>query len=454
MLDSQSNMQLRKRNAVRTVVMDVATAAAESTLSGFGLLLISYGSYGIFHAIVSSALFYFVLGVMLVLTFSQAVRKECLRRMPPVAAKYLYSASLLDLAVDTSSLAHAAAHAVAALGVSSLLHREDISRLSRALPAEYAFLARPGLVHLLPPALQNMLLVDGGLAAHGEVGNDGGILVEEEPGEAQEEDDDEDDWYQAQGQGQGQVQERGDEDEDDDDEGFFALPRVPRAMQPAGVARAPLAVRVRPVTAVTTVLGPLGTSSSSSSSAAGPNFALLEQTVRQLGAEYAVRWTAQVQSMALQGMHYVASGGALSAEQLLGAAAAFTAAGTACRVVVSRRAGPTSSALARTLAIAAPVLFGVAATASGMLAVRTFGGSAAALWRAGLEPIRRRLGELWRARGLHGKALSAAIALSTLLMLAAFRMRVQLRQLRWVAAVLVQRLRRGSAQAWRLLMAE
>ena len=439
MHDIQTTMRTEKRSAVRSVVMGVATTAAESTLSGMGLLLISYGSYGIFHAIVSSALFYFVLGLMLVLNFSQAIRRECLRRMPPVAAKYLYSASLLDLAVDASAMVHAAVHAVAALGVSSLLRREDMTRLSRALPPEYAYLARPGLLHLLPLALQSMLAAEQEPAVHG-----GGGTRERAAGEPEgEEDGDElyssDEEGEAGGQNQRQEADGDGGGDDDDDEGFFAFPRVPRAMRPAAMARAPAAVRSASASATALVARP-----------AGPNFALLEATARQLGAEYAMRWAAQVQSLALSGMHYVASGGGFSTEQLLGVATAFTAAGTGC-LLVHRRSGPPSSALTRTLDMAAPILFGVATTVGGMLAVRTCGGAVAALWREGLAPVRRRLNALWRMRGLRGQALGVAVALSTLLMLVAFRMRAQLRQLRWLAAVLVQRLRSGSAQAWSLL---
>lgn len=446
-----------KLDAVRSVATEVATRAVESTLSGMGLLLLSYGSYGIFHAIVSSAFFYFFIGLMLVLTFSAAIRRECLRRMPPIAAKYLYRASLLDLVLDASAALRSVSHGVAALGVTSLLHREDISRLSLALPEEYAFLARPGLVHLMPPALQAMLEEDGQQAAAR--GGQEGHMEEGEEGEEQDDmfhsddEEEEQEWYQpGPRQEPRQGLESGDENED---EGFFALPRVPRAPRPAAVARAPPAAASPTRTSVLALVG-----RSAGGAPAAPNFALFEATARQLGTEYAARWTEQLQSLAWQGLHYVASGGDLSTEQLVGAAAGFTAAGAACQVVVSRRhAGSHSGSvlLSRTLDLAAPVFFGVATTVSGMLAVRTCGGSITSLWRVGplqtvLGGLRRRLQGMWQLRGLRGQALGVAVALSTLLLLVAFRMRARLRQVQWLAAVLLQRLQSGSTQAWRLLV--
>ena len=421
---------MNEKGITRTVIVDVAAKAAESTLSALGLLLLFFGSYGVFHAIVNSSIFYFALGIVLTFIFNLKLRRQFLQRLPAVLRRYLYSASLLDLAIEASSFMQA----LAALGFATILDKNDISRLAQALPAEYAFIAQPGVVHLMPQVLQNILLIESQETLRVETAPHDNDLARNVIGEAEELE---------------VMQENGDEVEyelevanmEEIDQGFFALPR--RNIQMANLSTP--SSNIHPAIRLTG--RPVGIAVPRS------NSSRLEDTIRQLGVEYISRWAVNAQGIVFSGMHYIASGGGCSTEQLLGTAVTLTVAGNACRTIVARRPpNSANGALWRVLDIASPVLIGLATTVSGMLVVRTFGGSVAKLYREGpWRVLSQRLRSLWQMRGFRGQELGMVVAISTVLILVAYRLRARLRELKWIASILIQQLRSGSAAAWALL---
>jgi hypothetical protein len=83
---------------------------------------------------------------------------------------------------------------------------------------------------------------------------------------------------------------------------------------------------------------------------------------------------------------------------------------------------------------------------------RTFGGSVAKLYREGpWRVLSQRLRSLWQMRGFRGQELGTAVAISTVLILVAYRLRARLQELKWIASILIQQLHSGSAAAWALL---
>lgn len=122
-------------------------------LSLLGGVLLTVGLYRLGHSALHSAAFHALMGLLLLLMYSESARLWLLRLLPRSLLVYLYRKSVLDVLIEPSPMTKA--YMVVAL--SSVLGDEELQRLSNTLPRECDYMRRPGLIHLLPEVLQRML---------------------------------------------------------------------------------------------------------------------------------------------------------------------------------------------------------------------------------------------------------------------------------------------------------
>ena len=122
-------------------------------LSLLGGALLTVGLYRLGHSVLHSAAFHALMGLLLLLMYSETARLWLLRLLPRSLLVYLYRKSVLDVLIEPSPMTKA--YMVVAL--SSVLGDDELQRLSNTLPRECDYMRRPGLIHLLPEVLQRML---------------------------------------------------------------------------------------------------------------------------------------------------------------------------------------------------------------------------------------------------------------------------------------------------------
>ena len=132
-----------------------------SSLSEFwgccGLVFVALGFLGISAHISSpfnfvGGIVYVCIGIYISLTYSSRLRKTFISNLPENSRVVLYKKSLIDIWLEPSE----ATRALVISSICGFLDPTERRALMLTLPSNCNYLNRQGLVHLLPPVLQNM----------------------------------------------------------------------------------------------------------------------------------------------------------------------------------------------------------------------------------------------------------------------------------------------------------
>ena len=376
-------------NDKRRVVTKAASRAAEfcvkSALGTAGVILFVLGVYGVCKDIASSYMFYASLGLFFSLSYSAWFRTMFLdKTMPKSWIVYLHDKSVVDIVVEISGLVQV----LIALAASAIVGENDLRRLMDALPQEYDFVRRPGLIYFLPPALQKMLIKD--------------------------------------------TEKKEDENENEDEGGigdglFFSIP-VSRSIP----SRTP--TQIANVTALDNSID---------------HSRFVEHAIA-LGVKNLNSFVSQLQVFCISGARYIFNGANFTDNQLAGAAVGLGVCTTVCSLLSIKRSGETiprsvgriSKMITNT---ASPILGLLATTAGSMLVIRHL--DEYEKWKIfsplliTLQFANKKLVHFYRQiKGYDHNATQMAVIMTSLVLLFCWRMKSQITQMKFLMAVIYRKL--------------